>query len=182
MKRAVFLDRDGIIIEAVIHNGKPYPPASLLEVKITEGFETVLRRIATAGFIIIGVTNQPDVARGLQTRTAVEEINQYLVDILPIETILVCYHDGKDACSCRKPKPGLILEAAALFDIDLANSFMVGDRWKDIEAGKNAGCKTIFIDYAYSEKQPEGYDFSIRNPAEIVDIILASIKSGKTVY
>lgn len=174
MKRAIFLDRDGVIIEAVIHNGKPYPPLSLLEVKITEGFETVLQKIATAGFVIIGVTNQPDVARGAQTRTAVEEINQYLVDNLPIETILVCYHDEKDACSCRKPKPGLILEAAALFDIDLANSYMVGDRWKDIEAGKNVGCKTIFINYAYSEKQPEGCDFCVQKPAEIIDIIFAS--------
>ena len=175
MKRAVFLDRDGVLIEAVIREGKPFPPLTLSEVKISEGFETVLQKIATAGVVIIGVSNQPDVARGLQTRAEVEKINQYLVDKLPIERILVCYHDEKDACSCRKPKPGLIFEAAALFDIDLANSFMVGDRWKDIEAGNNAGCKTIFINYAYAEKQPEGYDFCIQKPAEIADIILASI-------
>ena len=174
MKRAVFLDRDGVINEAVIRKGKPYPPASLSEIQITEGFESVLQKIDAAGFVIIGVTNQPDVARGSQSREAVEEINQYLLDNLPIETILVCYHDEKDACLCRKPKPGLILEAAALFDIDLANSYMVGDRWKDIEAGKNAGCKTIFINYAYSEKQPGGYDFSVQKPSEIVDIIFAS--------
>ena len=175
MKRAVFLDRDGVIIEAVIREGKPFPPTSLSEVKISEGFENILQKIATAGFIIVGVSNQPDVARGLQTRAEVEKINQYLVDKLPIERILVCYHDEKEACSCRKPKPGLILEAAALFDIDLANSYMVGDRWKDIEAGKNAGCRTVFINYSYVEKQPEGYDFSVQKPAEIVDIILASI-------
>jgi len=174
MKRAVFLDRDGVIIEAVIHNGKPYPPASVSDARITEGFYTVLQKISAAGFIIIGITNQPDVARGLQSQKAVEEINQYLVNVLPIETIFVCFHDDKDACSCRKPKPGLIYEAAAVFDIDLANSYMVGDRWKDIEAGKNAGCKTVFVDYGYAEKQPKGYDFSIQKPAAIADIILAS--------
>ena len=174
MKRAVFLDRDGVINEAVIREGKPFPPATLSEVKITEGFKTVLQKISAAGYVIVGISNQPDVARGLQTRAEVEKINQYLLEELPIEAILVCYHDEKDACLCRKPKPGLILEAAAIYDIDLANSYMVGDRWKDIEAGKNAGCKTIFINYAYPEKQPEGYNFCVQKPLEIVDIILAS--------
>jgi D-glycero-D-manno-heptose 1,7-bisphosphate phosphatase len=171
MKRAVFLDRDGVINEAVIREGKPYPPATLSDVKISENFEYVLQKLKAKGFVIVGITNQPDVARGLQTRAAVEEINQHLLKKLPIETILVCYHDEKDACSCRKPKPGLILDAAAFFDIDLANSYVVGDRWKDIEAGKNAGCKTIFINYAYLEQQPKGYDFSVRKPSEILDII-----------
>jgi len=172
MKRAVFLDRDGVINEAVIRDGKPYPPATLSELKISEGFDHVLKILNASGFIIIGITNQPDVARGKQTQSAVEEINQYLLDNLPIETILVCYHDEKDSCVCRKPKPGLILEAAAIYDIDLEGSFMVGDRWKDIEAGKNAGCKTIFINRAYTEEQPAGFDYSAKEPFEILDIII----------
>jgi len=172
MKRAVFLDRDGVINEAVIREGKPYPPATLSEVKITPDFERVLQKLNSAGFVIIGITNQPDVARGTQTRAAVEEINQCLLNKLPIEDILVCYHDEKDSCSCRKPKPGLILDAAAIYDIDLKNSYMVGDRWKDIAAGKNAGCKTIFINYGYAEKQPSEYDFSVQKPADILEIIL----------
>lgn len=175
MKRAVFLDRDGVINEAITREGRPYPPEVLSEVKVSENFESVLQKIYAAGFLIIGITNQPDVARGLQTREAVEKINQYLLDRLPIETILVCYHDEKVNCSCRKPKPGLILKAAALFDIDLANSFMVGDRWKDIEAGKNAGCKTIFVNYSYFEKQPTDYDFCVQKPSEILNIIFSSI-------
>jgi len=172
MRRAVFLDRDGVINEAVVRNRKPFPPATKSEVKITEGFESVLQQIDAAGFLIIGITNQPDVARGTQTRAAVEEINQYLLEMLPIKIILVCYHDEKDACECRKPKPGLILEAAKLFEIDLATSFMVGDRWKDIEAGKNAGCKTIFVNYFYNEKQPEGYDFMVQKPSDILGVII----------
>ena len=100
---------------------------------------------------MIGITNQPDVARGTQTREIVEQINAFLLDRLPIEEIFVCYHDNHDQCDCRKPKPGLIIAAAQKYKIDLNNSFMIGDRWTDVEAGRRAGCKTFFIDYEYNE-------------------------------
>ncbi|NTW99378.1 MAG: HAD-IIIA family hydrolase [Geobacteraceae bacterium] len=178
MKRAVFLDRDGVTIEAIVREGKPYSPATLSAVKITEDIDIVLQKISAAGFMIIGITNQPDVARGLQTKEAVEEINHYLVDILPIKTIMLCCHDEKDECNCRKPKPGLLLDAAKLFNIDLAESYMVGDRWKDVDAGKAAGCKTIFIDYGYLERQPENQDFTIQKPRDILGIIIKTPNSG----
>jgi D-glycero-D-manno-heptose 1,7-bisphosphate phosphatase len=151
LRRAVFLDRDGVINEAVIREGKPYPPASLAELRVTPDAKSGLSRLFTKGYLLIGITNQPDVARGTQKQEVVEAINEYLVKSLPIEEIYVCYHDDKDDCKCRKPRPGLILEAAKKWDIELQNSFMIGDRWKDVEAGKRAGCKTVWINRLYNE-------------------------------
>ena len=151
MRRAVFLDRDGVINEAVIRNRKPYPPKSLAELRVTSETEIALHKLFDSGFILIGITNQPDIARGTQKKEVVEAINGYLLEKLPIKEILVCYHDDGDNCNCRKPRPGLILEAAKKWKIDLQKSFMIGDRWKDIEAGMRAGCKTIWIDRRYDE-------------------------------
>lgn len=153
-KRAVFLDRDGVIVHAVVREGKPYPPDTLAEVVIPAEVKPALDALQAAGYILISITNQPDVARGTQRKEVVESINQYLMCQLPVAEILVCYHDNADHCECRKPQPGLILQAAEKYDIDLTRSFMIGDRWKDIEAGQRAHCETIFIDYGYDEKQP----------------------------
>jgi D-glycero-D-manno-heptose 1,7-bisphosphate phosphatase len=153
-KQAVFLDRDGVINRPIIRDGKPYPPASPEEVQILPGVKENLVQLASVGYLLIGITNQPDVARKQQRRDVVEAINQLILNDLPILEILVCYHDDLDGCDCRKPEPGLILRAAKRYDIDLPGSYMVGDRWKDMEAGKRAGCQTIFIDYNYQEPHP----------------------------
>jgi D-glycero-D-manno-heptose 1,7-bisphosphate phosphatase len=153
--RAVFLDRDGVINEAVVRGGKPYPPSSLSELKITPGTESALRDLKAHGFKLIVVTNQPDVARGLQTQAAVKTINQALAASLPLDDIFVCYHTDESGCDCRKPKPGMLLDAARKHHIDLGSSYLVGDRWRDIDAGHNAGCKTILVDSGYNERTPE---------------------------
>jgi D-glycero-D-manno-heptose 1,7-bisphosphate phosphatase len=150
--RAVFLDRDGVINKAVVRNGIPFPPDSLNDLVIPAENKFTLEALQQAGFILVGITNQPDVARGKQKKKNVEEINQYIKSILPVTEIYVCYHDDIDHCNCRKPLPGLILRAAEIHNINISQSYMIGDRWKDIEAGFNAGCKTIFIDYQYQEK------------------------------
>src|SRR2546429_2967557 len=112
-RQAVFLDRDGVLNQAMVRGGKPYPPASLTELQILPGTSDALYALQAAGFLLIGVTNQPDVARGSQRREVVEAINAVLRATLPLAEILVCYHDGRDGCSCRKPQPGLLLQAAA---------------------------------------------------------------------
>lgn len=152
--RAVFFDRDGVLNSAIIKNGKPSPPLTIEEVNIIEDGDNLLLKLVDAGFILIGITNQPDVARGTQTRENVESINQYLMSKLPLKEIKVCYHDDKDNCNCRKPKPGMIIQAAEEYNIDLSSSFLVGDRWRDVEAGLNAGLKTIWINNGYNEKTP----------------------------
>ncbi len=153
-KRAVFLDRDGVLNAAVVRDGLPYPPAAPEELEILPGVETALLRLRAAGFATIVVTNQPDVARKTRSREDVEAINARLSELLAIDEVFVCYHDDPDACSCRKPKPGLLVEAARRRGLDLARSYMVGDRWRDIDAGAAAGCTTILIDYGYGEKGP----------------------------
>lgn len=154
-RRAVFLDRDGVLNRAIIKQGKPYPPATLDELDVPAGVAQALYTLKNASFLLISVTNQPDVARGSQRREVVEAINATLLAMLPLDEIRVCYHDDGDGCQCRKPQPGLLLEAALKYDLDLSASFMVGDRWKDIEAGYRAGCATIFIDHNYTEKEAD---------------------------
>ncbi|HEX7588325.1 MAG TPA: transaldolase [Anaerolineae bacterium] len=133
-------------------DGRPHPPASLDELQILPGVAEALGTLKRAGFLLIGVTNQPDVARGTQERRVVEDINQALSAALPLDEIRVCYHDDRDGCNCRKPLPGLITKAALELDIDLPTSFMIGDRWKDIQAGRHAGCKNILIGWDYAEE------------------------------
>ena len=151
-KRAVFLDRDGVINQSVVKDGKPYPPSSIDEVKILPGVPEALEKLRGAGFLLICVTNQPDVARGTQSKEVVESIHKFLLKSLCLDEILVCYHDDNDRCRCRKPLPGMLMDAARRFSIDLEKSFMVGDRWRDIEAGQNAGCRTVLIEYGYAER------------------------------
>lgn len=170
---AVFLDRDGVLNRVVIHDGKPTPPARLADVEIISGAITSLKRIADSGYVLFGITNQPDVARGTQSREVVESINALIQSRLPIREIFVCYHDDNDKCDCRKPKPGLIFQAVQKYQLDLSLSWMVGDRWKDIVAGKAAGLKTIFIDYHYTEtNKAVPADFTVQDMAYIDNIIL----------
>jgi len=173
MRRAVFLDRDGVLNRAFVRGGKPRPPANLDELEILAGVAPALQRLKKADFVLVGITNQPDVARGDTHREIVEAINASLLAALPLDDILVCYHDDRDACDCRKPKPGLLLEASRRFEVDLGASFMVGDRWRDVAAGRSAGCRTVFVDYSYAEPRPERPDLIVRSLAAAVSWILS---------
>ena len=153
MNRAVFLDRDGVINRTIVRDGKPFSPNSLAELEVSPGIEG-LTRLKERGFMLIVVTNQPNVARGIQTQADVEEFHRFLLARVPIDAFRVCYHDDIDNCLCRKPKPGLLVQAATEFGIDLSSSYMVGDRWRDIDAGAAAGCRTIWIDYGYNDRGP----------------------------
>lgn len=172
MRRAVFLDRDGVINRTVVRNGKPYPPAGIRELEILPGVPEAIELLRKAGFRLVVVTNQPDVARGARTREEVENIHAALRSRLVLDEFRVCYHDDTDRCACRKPEPGMLLDAAREAHLDLSNSFMVGDRWRDIEAGKRAGCATVFIDAGYEEKRPERPDAIVRSLSEAADWIL----------
>ena len=177
MTRAVFLDRDGVINDAVVRNGNPYPPSSVAEVRIVEDAASALAHLKRVGFHLAVVTNQPDVARGTQSRDTVEAINKYLAAQLPLDSFHVCYHDEADNCDCRKPKPGLILEAARAHNSDPRQGFLVGDRWRDMAAGRAAGCKTIWIDRGYLERVPTDYDFRAESLTAAVGWITSEITS-----
>lgn len=152
MRPGVFLDRDGVLNEAVVRDGKPYPPASIEDLILCQGAKRAVRELRAAGFALVVVTNQPDVARGTTPRSAVDAINDRLRTLLDLDDVLVCAHDDADECNCRKPKPGLISDGARLHMIDLSRSYLVGDRWRDIEAGAAAGCRTALVDRGYDEQ------------------------------
>jgi D-glycero-D-manno-heptose 1,7-bisphosphate phosphatase len=173
-KRAVFLDRDGVINRTIVRDGKPYPPSSKEELEILPDAPEALAQLRDAGFHLVVVTNQPDVARGTRTRESVEEIHATLVaDGLPIHSFHACYHDDADHCNCRKPSPGMLEETARQEGIDLSGSYMVGDRWRDVEAGQRAGCMAVFIDRNYAERKPTEPYVRVSSLKEAADWILS---------
>ncbi len=179
LRTAVFLDRDGVLNEAVIRDGKPYPPDSAATVRIVADAAAALARLKSLGLPLIVVTNQPDVARGTQTGEAVEGIHARLRRELPVDDFLTCFHDDAARCACRKPRPGLILEGAARHGADPRRSFMIGDRWRDIAAGKAAGCRTIWIDRGYREREPEQPDVRVSSLEQAAAWIIEQIKSSE---
>lgn len=173
LHRAVFLDRDGVLNEALVRNGKPYGPTQLAELRIPPGTAEALARLKERDFLLLVVTNQPDVARGVQKRDTVEQMDRRLRAELPLDDVLTCFHDDQDDCDCRKPRPGLVKRAAQQYGIDLGRSYLIGDRWRDMDAGTNAGCKTIWIDHGYAEQSPAAApDARVGSLPEAVDWIL----------
>jgi len=174
MQLAVFLDRDGVINRTIIRDRKPYPPAKLEDVEFLPGTAEAIQLLRSSGYIVIVVTNQPDVAKGIQSKAVVESIHGLIRQQLQVDDIKVCYHVDEDNCQCRKPKPGMILAAAQEYSIELAKSYMIGDRWRDIDAGKAAGCRTILIqpEVSYNEKQSQGMDAVVESLYEAAAFIM----------
>lgn len=176
-RRAVFLDRDGVINRAFVRGGKPYPPQTLDEFEILPGVEEAVRRLKQAGFLIVVATNQPDVAKGLQRRDVIDEMHRRLQEILAVDDIQVCWCEEGPGCDCYKPKPGMLLAAAGKLGIDLSQSTMIGDRWRDVGCGRQAGCFTIFIDRGYDEKLRDTPDATCRDLPEAAELILQRLRS-----
>jgi D-glycero-D-manno-heptose 1,7-bisphosphate phosphatase len=171
-RRAIFLDRDGVINESVVRDGKPYPPADLASLRVLPDVPSALAGLKSAGYALVVVTNQPDVGRGIQQRSVIDAMHERLRAELPLEAIYMCCHTDADQCACRKPRPGMLLDAARDLDLDLGRSFMVGDRWRDTDAGIAAGCRTIFIDRGYAERQPQSFDRRVSSLADAAAWIL----------
>jgi D-glycero-D-manno-heptose 1,7-bisphosphate phosphatase len=180
--RAVFLDRDGVLNRPVVKDGVPCPPAELSEFKLYPDIAEGCARLKQAGFLLIVVTNQPDVGRGTQTREAIDAMHTTLQATLPsLDGIEVCFHAGSaygDPCDCRKPKPGMLRRAAATHQIDLKRSFLIGDRWRDVDCARAAGCRAVFIDHAYREELRELPEFTVSNFSEAVAAILRAISQN----
>lgn len=174
ISRAVFLDRDGVINQVKVIDGKPYPPASANEFSIFPGVLEACQKLKRAGFLLVVATNQPDVGRGTMKRELVEAIHAHMQTVLPLDRVEVCYHPGKgeSVCDCRKPQPGMLRRAALAMNIDLKTSWMVGDRWRDIDCGHAAGCRTVFIDYGYDEALKDRPDFRAVSLLEAAELIL----------
>ena len=178
--RAVFLDRDGVLVIPEVRDGRSYAPRSLEHFRLYPDAAASLARLKAAGYLLVVVTNQPDVGNGLVSVDTINEMHRRMSLALPIDRIEMCPHSQSEACDCRKPKPGMLVDAARHCGIDLADSVMVGDRSSDVEAGRAAGCKTVFIDLDYvSELKPASPDFTVRSLAEATDVILGQmLKTG----
>ena len=173
---AVFLDRDGTLNVQVVRAGKPYPPASLEEFRLFPDAAEGCRSLKAAGYVLVVATNQPDVGRGDQPQAEVEAMNGLLCRLLPqIDRVEVCYDPGRGEPSRRrKPEPGMLLDAAAALGLDLARSWMVGDRWRDVDCGQRAGTRTVFIDFGYEEELRGRPDFTVKTFAAAAEVILAN--------
>jgi D-glycero-D-manno-heptose 1,7-bisphosphate phosphatase len=180
VNRAVFLDRDGVLNRAVLREGRPYPPPGAAELRIMAGVREACRSLREAGFLLIVVTNQPDIARGAAREEDVALVNTRLQRYLGLHDVKVCPHDDDCDCPCRKPRPGLLLEAARDWNIDLIASYFVGDRWRDVEAGQRAGCHPIFVDYGYRERRPEPPFLRVRSLREAASRILQAVFAEDT--
>ena len=173
--RGIFLDRDGVINDVIVRDGMPYPPPSLEALRVLPGVPETLAAFHRAGLRVIVVTNQPDVGSGKQDRQVVDQVHDWLTKQFPIDQILVCFHVDADACSCRKPQPGMLLAAADEWNLDLERCYLVGDRWRDIEAGQAVGCRTFWIDRGYRELAPNDPSHVVSSLAEAGRIILSEL-------
>jgi D-glycero-D-manno-heptose 1,7-bisphosphate phosphatase len=178
-RAAVFLDRDGVLNEAMVRNGRPVPPSKISEFVLLGGVVEACQRLRRSGFALVVVTNQPDVARGTQSMAEVEAMNHLLRSEIDLDAIFVCPHSDEALCECRKPAPGMLLAGAKELGVDLGESFMVGDRWRDIEAGRRAGCRTIHIDRNYDEEVPYRPDAVVGDLPSAVDWIEATLIDAK---
>ena len=177
MNKAVFLDRDGVLNEIIFREGKPTSPREIGEFRLLPGVNEALRALKDRGFLVFVITNQPEIARGTLTVERLREMHHLLSQTLSIDKIYVCMHNDGDGCECRKPKPGLLLRGAEEWEIDLGASYMVGDRWKDIEAGATAGCTTILVKSPCSGEpspgEPVQSDYVVENLLEAAKIIVS---------
>ncbi|MBI2317039.1 MAG: HAD family hydrolase [Betaproteobacteria bacterium] len=170
--KAVFLDRDGVINRAIVVDGRPYAPRKFSEFRLMPGARAGLARLRKAGLGVVVVTNQPDVARKLIDPEDLDRMNRRLITELAVDAVKVCAHRQDEGCNCRKPRPGMLLDAAAELGIDLQRSYMVGDRWSDVEAGHAAGCYTLKIERGYANDRPARADAVVRTFAQAVNHII----------
>jgi D-glycero-D-manno-heptose 1,7-bisphosphate phosphatase len=180
MRPAIFLDRDGVLIRNQVVGGKPYAITDGDPVEILDGVEEACRTLSQKGFVLVMVTNQPDVVAGRTSRSFVDETNSFVAQKLKLDHVEVCFHDDRANCLCRKPKPGMILAAADKCGLDLKRSFMIGDRWRDVEAGQSAGCSTVFVNYGYSDERPTSPDHVSNSLRMAVDWIEAQMSRRTT--
>lgn len=172
VRKAVFLDRDGVINRVIMRDGKPCSPRNVQEFEWEDGIADGIKRLKEEGLIVIVVTNQPDISRRKMHADTLDAMTKRVYSDIPVDDVWLCPHDDIDDCDCRKPKAGLLLEAAKMWGIDCTRSFMIGDSWRDTEAGNSAGCITILLDREYN--QEVDCDYRVGNLNEAIELIIKS--------
>ncbi len=178
MKRALFLDRDGVVDELVYYpsHDEWESPRRVSDLRMIDGVSEPLRRFAEAGWLLFFVTNQPSFAKGKTSREELQEVHDAVVANVdaPVTRSYICFHRSEDACECRKPKPYFLHEAAREFDVDLASSWMVGDQDSDLKCGRAAGCRVALIEHRGSEHKRGSVepDLRVESLTELADALL----------
>jgi D-glycero-D-manno-heptose 1,7-bisphosphate phosphatase len=172
VRKAVFLDRDGVLAVPKFRDGRSFAVRALAEFRLYDDAEPSVNALVDAGWTVVVATNQPDIANGLVSAGTVEAMHDIVRSRMPVASVETCPHNREANCDCRKPKPGLLVRAAERHGIDLAASYMVGDRDSDIEAGAAAGCRTIFIDRGYDRPAAIQPERTVASLAEAVAHIL----------
>jgi D-glycero-D-manno-heptose 1,7-bisphosphate phosphatase len=180
LRPAVFLDRDGTLNLQVVRDGAPYAPDRFEDFRLYRDAQAGCRALKAAGFVLVVVTNQPEVGRGTLAREEVERMHARLLELIPeIDRVEACYDPGRgEASRRRKPEPGMVLDAAQALGIDLSRSWMIGDRWRDVECGRRAGVRTVFIDFGYSDEVKTSPEFTVRTFSEAVSTVLGVIQGA----
>ncbi|HOC57506.1 MAG TPA: HAD-IIIA family hydrolase [Verrucomicrobiota bacterium] len=145
MKQGVFIERDGILNQVRVERRHQVAPLTLEDFHVNKAIVPLLDKLKASGLLLIATTNQPGLSRGYQSRRELERMHDLLRRVLPLDDILVCPHDAIDHCPCRKPKPGLLLEAAFKWHLDLDRSFVISDKWQDAETARAAGCTSLLL-------------------------------------
>ncbi|MDP9092735.1 MAG: HAD family hydrolase [Actinomycetota bacterium] len=179
-RRAVFLDRDGVLNEAGLRDGGPIPPPSADHLRLLPGVAEACQYLAAAGLVLVVVTNQPDISRGALEPQELERMHRHLRGLVSLDAIYVCPHDDADGCPCRKPRPGLILQAARELDLDLNHSVLVGDRWRDIDAAQRAGVPSVHIKCNHGEPLRTPADATFASLYDARETIIGLSESGTT--
>lgn len=169
MKRAVFIERDGILNEVRVGPKNPIQPLTLDEFKPRSAAVEPLQALKASGFVLVVTTNQPGLSRGYQSRRELDLMHTILRRLFPIDDILICPHEEGDHCPCRKPRPGLLVEAAFKWHLDLDHSFVVSDKWQDSEAARAAGCTSLLVQSPWNGQVH--HDFVLPDLSAIVEKI-----------
>src|SRR2546425_1474666 len=170
MKRAVFIERDGILNEVGVGPKNPIVPLTLEEFRIKKEAEPSLKKLKKAGFVLIVTSNQPGLSRGYQSRRELDRMHDLVKRCFPIDDLMICPHDESDHCPCRKPRPGLLIEAAFKWHLNLDHSFVISDKWQDAEAARTAGCTSLLLKSPYVGQVH--HDFVLSDLETIVEKIL----------
>jgi D-glycero-D-manno-heptose 1,7-bisphosphate phosphatase len=176
VRRAVFLDRDGVLVETEVRDGAAYAVTTLAEFRVVPDAAEQVARLRAAGLVCIVFTNQPEVARGTIAPEVLAAMHNVLRAAVPLDDVYVCPHDEGDGCACRKPRPGMLHDAAARWDVSLADSFVIGDRWRDVDAGRAAGCYAVLLEREYSACTTA--DARVATLHEAVDAVLARLAAA----
>ena len=174
INKAVFFDRDGVLNRAIIKDKKPYAPRNFSKFVLYKSTPEFIKILCNKGYKIFLVTNQPDIGNGFTDLSELNKMHDYLCSLIKFDEIFVCLHSQSQKCICRKPSPFFVLEAKKKYNLNLKNSYFIGDRYSDYQTANKAGCNFLFIDRFYRETPIFSYKKSYKHVNECIKHILGS--------